>query len=146
MPMPKKPRNSCLACSTEVPHPGWRYCNNACQQDYQYRQYIQRWKAGLETGNINRHSTALSNHVRRYMHRKSGSRCQRCGWGEKDPVTGRVPLVINHIDGNPYNTREENLEILCPNCDALTPTWGNLNRGNGRKNRRQLFHELDQAA
>jgi hypothetical protein len=28
------------------------------------------------------------------------------------------------------------LEILCPNCHSLTPTYGGLNRGKGRKLRR----------
>jgi hypothetical protein len=143
MPMPRKPRGQCLACQVELPRPAWRYCSNAYQQDYQYREFIQGWLAGLKSGNVNRHGTALSKHVRRFMHERTGSRCQRCGWGERNPVTGNVPLVINHIDGDPYNTREDNLEILCPNCDALTPTWGNLNRGKGRKHRRQLYQELD---
>jgi hypothetical protein len=146
MPMLRKPRGRCQSCEIELARPGWKYCSNTCQQDYRYRGYIQRWQVGLESGNVNRHNTALSRHVRRYMLEKSGERCQKCGWGEKNPVTDRAPLVINHIDGNPYNTHEGNLEVLCPNCDALTPTWGNLNRGNGRKHRRQLHRELDEAA
>lgn len=134
MPSPRKARGTCLSCQTELPHPGWKYCSNACQHQHHYQEYIRRWQAGLETGNINRHSTAVSRHIRRYMREKCADRCQKCGWDKQNPVTGRVPLVINHVDGNPYNTREENLEALCPNCDALTPTWGN---------RRQLLHELD---
>ncbi|MEN9582255.1 MAG: hypothetical protein RL641_209 [Candidatus Parcubacteria bacterium] len=44
-------------------------------------------------------------------------------------------MVADHIDGNWRNNIEENLRLLCPNCDSLTPTFSAFNRGNGRKNR-----------
>ena len=31
--------------------------------------------------------------------------------------------------------KEDNLEVLCPNCHSLTETYGSLNK-NGRKERR----------
>ena len=49
--------------------------------------------------------------------------------------TGLVPLVADHIDGNWRNNVENNLRLLCPNCDSLTPTYAGSNRGNGRKAR-----------
>jgi hypothetical protein len=52
-----------------------------------------------------------------------------------NPKTGIVPLVADHIDGNWRNNHEGNLRLVCPNCDALSPTFAALNRGNGRKNR-----------
>ena len=50
MPMLRKPRESCLACGSELRKPVNRYCSNACQQEHKYQVYIERWKKGLETG------------------------------------------------------------------------------------------------
>ena len=58
-----------------------------------------------------------------------------CGWAEINIKTGKVPLVADHIDGNWRNNTEENLRLVCPNCDSLSPTYAALNRGNGRKHR-----------
>ena len=58
-----------------------------------------------------------------------------CGWAEINLITGTVPLVADHIDGNLRNNKENNLRLICPNCDSLTTTYAGLNRGNGRINR-----------
>lgn len=39
-----------------------------------------------------------------------------------------VPLELHHIDGDRFNNKFENLQILCPNCHALTPNY----RGRGK--------------
>jgi len=46
-------------------------------------------------------------------------------------------LQIEHVDGNPYRHKEENLTLLCPNCHSLTATFGGLNKGHGRKYRKR---------
>ncbi len=51
---------------------------------------------------------------------------------KKNPVTGKVPLEIDHIDGDSENNKEENLRLICPNCHSLTPSFRNLNKGKGR--------------
>ena len=50
-------------------------------------------------------------------------------------VTGKVPLVADHIDGNWRNNSEKNLRLLCPNCDSLSSTYATLNKGKGRRGR-----------
>lgn len=59
--------------------------------------------------------------------------CYECGWNGINPVTNRTVLQLDHVDGDPYNHKHSNIRPLCPNCHAMTPTWGNLNRGKGRK-------------
>jgi hypothetical protein len=127
MPNPKKPRNKCLLCSKETARPGYIYCSNNCQQEFQYASYIKGWKAN-EISGLN--SIGIVSHpVKKYLRIKFGNMCCLCGWSETNPSTGVPPLVADHIDGNWRNNIESNLRLLCPNCDALTPTFSALNKG-----------------
>lgn len=38
-----------------------------------------------------------------------------------------IPLELEHIDGNKYNHKRENLTLLCPNCHTFTPTYKSKN-------------------
>lgn len=99
--------------------------------DKVFERYIARWKAGLETGLKGSHGS-ISNQLRRYILEKFGHKCYRCGWAEVNPTTGKVPLEVEHLDGDWKNMKEENLTLLCPNCHSLTPTYRSLNIGKGR--------------
>lgn len=124
---------NCLNCGSELVDRRTKYCNNKCQSDYQYKQYIERWKNGEEDGMRGRYQ--LSEHIVRYLFDKYNSKCSRCGWSEINPFTKRIPLETEHIDGNYKNNDECNLTLLCPNCHALTSTYKGANKGNGRKER-----------
>lgn len=130
MPTPRKPRRNCLSCGKEVSRPEKVYCNNICQQEHEWKQYIALWQTGQVSGN--KANGEVSSHVRRYMKEKYVEQCSRCGWAEINPVTGKVPICLDHIDGDWRNTTEANLRFLCPNCHSLTPTYQALNKGNGR--------------
>lgn len=54
-------------------------------------------------------------------------KCELCGWCEKTP-DGRLPLELDHINGDRSDNRLENIRILCPNCHSLQPTHRGLNR------------------
>jgi len=94
---------------------------------------LDKWLLGEDCGY--KCGFRLKTSVREYVLEKAGFKCSVCGWDEKNPVTGRSPLEVNHIDGDCTNCRPENLEVLCPNHHALTPTWKALNKGNGNKER-----------
>jgi hypothetical protein len=133
MPTPKKPRLPCLNCGNKPLRPKYKYCSNRCQIDYQYSQYIKLWLndevSGLQRLGI------VSKHIKRYLREKFDNKCCLCGWSRVNVITGQVPLVADHIDGNWRNNAESNLRLICPNCDSLTATYAGLNRGNGRKKR-----------
>jgi hypothetical protein len=86
----------------------------------------------LETGFIGTNTWAVSNHVRRYLKEKYNDKCCRCGWSKVNPFTEKVPLQVEHLDGDYKNMKEENLEYICANCHTLTSTWGGANKGKGR--------------
>ena len=53
--------------------------------------------------------------------------CEKCGW-KKVSIDGRLPLELDHINGDSSDNRIENLQILCPNCHSLQPTHRGLNK------------------
>lgn len=108
-------------------------------QRHQYLCYIERWLKGEESGM--RGKTNISAHIRRWLFEQRGEACWKCNWNEKHPDSGKCPLEIDHIDGCHTNNHPDNLRLLCPNCHALTSTYKNRNKGNGRFIRREHYAE-----
>jgi len=131
--MPKKLRKKCLSCGKETARSTYKYCSNACQGEYQYQSYIEKWRTGNKIG-LQRMGI-VSRHIKRYLRRKFGDKCCLCGWAEINSKTKIIPLVADHIDGDWRNNIENNLRLICPNCDSLNPTYAGSNRGSGRKGR-----------
>lgn len=100
-----------------------------------YDLYISSWKKGLVSGM--RGSYQISRHIINYLFSKYDNKCSRCNWSEVNPYTKKIPLGVEHIDGNYLNNLEENLTLICPNCHSLTKTYKGANRGNGRSERRK---------
>ena len=139
--MSKIPRTNCLACGRETIRARYKYCSNVCQGAFQHMLYIERWKVGKETGL--RVTGIVNNPIKKFLREKFGNKCCLCGWAKVNPKTGKVPLVADHIDGNWRNNTEANLRLICPNCDALSPTYAALNKGNGRKHRAPSKRAID---
>ncbi len=53
--------------------------------------------------------------------------CEECGWDKITP-DGYQPLELDHINGDHFDNRIENLRILCPNCHSLKPTHRGRNQ------------------
>jgi hypothetical protein len=134
---PKKERISCLKCnkSFDSRHRKVRCCSQACSRAYKLETSIEDWLAGKESGSTL--SGGIAVRIKKYVLKTSNHKCKRCGWRKKNSATGNYTTQIEHIDGDYSNNRPENLIVLCPNCHSLTPTYGSLNRGNGRDSRQR---------
>jgi len=133
MSRPKKTRSSCPACDGVVENLRSKYCSLGCQMEFQHRRFVERWLKGEISGG--RGEGCVSKHVRRWLFERARNKCEQCGWSRVHSVTGLIPLTVNHKDGNSENHRPENLELLCGGCHMLTPNFGKLNNGRGRKRR-----------
>ena len=126
----------CLFCSKilGIDKPAeQKYCTHKCFRNHEQQISVEQWIAGKKSGNKGQGKYIVAApFVRRWLFEKYNSKCVECGWNRVHPITGRIPLQANHIDGNAQNTTPENLELLCPNCHAMTLNYGSLNRGNGR--------------
>lgn len=124
----------CLNCGVQL-HTGKLYCSKKCHREWSYIQYIADWKNGTRTG-LEIGGTVTTT-IKRYLREKYNNACCLCGWNKINPHTNKVPLVADHIDGNWKNNTEENLRLICWNCDSIGSTFGGLNKGNGRKLRKR---------
>ncbi len=130
----RKPRNNCKNCGTMCLKRQQIFCNTKCQQRFYYLAFIDAWLKGDDNG-VRSSGLTTCKYIKQYLREKFGDKCFECGWNKVHSITGKVPIQLDHIDGNAENNKPENLRLLCPNCHSLTPTFGSLNRGNGRKNR-----------
>lgn len=119
--------NRCLNCDNIV-NKYSTYCDNTCYAKYKQKLIFKE----IENGDIGQ----FEGQYRKFLINKYGSRCMDCGWCEINKSTGNVPIQMEHIDGDAKNNSLNNLKLLCPNCHSLTPTYGNLNKGNGRDERK----------
>jgi predicted nucleic acid-binding Zn ribbon protein len=136
----RKKNETCLFCGKSLRGiSGLKYCTKQCQIDYQRKQVIEKWQKGKFSGNSGKTYIQLSAHIRSYLFKKYDNKCAKCGWGEMNPYSKKIPLETEHIDGNFENNKEENLTLLCPNCHSLTPTAKGANKGHGRYYRRERY-------
>ena len=130
----KKTKRSCLFCRVSlVSRHKLVYCSSRCQSNYRYKNWVISWKEGKQHGGVGIATRNISGHLKRYLHEKFDYKCSICDWSKINPITNKIPLEVDHIDGNSENNLEKNLRLLCPNCHALTPFFKNLNMGKGRK-------------
>lgn len=130
----------CFNCGKKINN-NKKYCNNLCQKEWEFKEYIRKWKSNKVNGLKGEYQ--ISNHIKTYLFNKYKNKCAKCGWGELNLFTNKIPLEVEHIDGNYKNNSENNLILLCPNCHSLTATYKGANLNNGRKSRSKYYNRRD---
>lgn len=120
------------------------FCSPQCHKNFQWKTTVQQieqsgkfscFSGNTITGETNRQQ------VKKYLIEKHGHACSICGL---DSWMGQpIPLIVDHIDGNPYNHSVDNFRLVCGNCDMQLPTYKARNKGKGRKYRRKAQQNLD---
>ena len=74
-------------------------------------------------------STAQSHVLKKRLFKEGLKKpeCELCGWHEMSE-DGRIPVELDHINGNHHDNRIENLRVLCPNCHSLQATHRGRNK------------------
>ncbi len=139
-------QRKCVRCSKVlITRHQIKYCSNKCQKTGTYDTSIADWKRGVKTGSVGVQTRIISSSIRRYLFEKYKEKCSICNWGKRNETSGKIPLEVDHIDGNAENNEESNLRLLCPNCHSLTPYFRNLNKGRGRRWRIDRLNNLNLA-
>jgi hypothetical protein len=133
---PSKEIRVCEECGNKLERYNSRFCSFKCNKSSKHKELIADWKSN-ENKYSGKNKQSVPEFIRKYMIDKSGGKCERCGWCETNPSTGKTPLHVHHLDGNYSNNRESNLEVLCPNCHSITESFGSLNIGKGRPRNRK---------
>ena len=122
-------KHECIRCKKEFNgRPGRKFCSNECSNLFKIEETNKRIMNGTEID---------YRRIKKYLITKFGNVCSICGLIE---WLGKIiPLVLDHKDGNHENNKIENCRLICNNCDALTDTFKNRNKGKGRYNRRVRY-------
>lgn len=120
------PIRICPICLVKIDGRG-NFCSPKCAGK---NGRMKRYKKMEETGIVTYHRLCS---IKKYLIDKHGYKCSICENTVWQQVP--IPLMTDHVDGKHDNMQLSNYRLICPNCDALLPTFKFKNKGNGNKYR-----------
>lgn len=129
----------CLICGKILTKGQIKFCSQDHANQYKKEEKIQNWLNGLDEGWS---GTNTKKFIRNYLMEKNNYKCEQCGWGQRNPYSGLIPLQLHHKDGNYKNNKIDNLQILCPNCHSLTDNYKNMNKDSVRERNKYVGRKI----
>jgi 5-methylcytosine-specific restriction endonuclease McrA len=126
----KKKEKTCIHCSVLYTHGRYnsKHCSKICRKLYRDDILMKKFLKGKISSPFT---------IRKLLFKIRGHKCESCNLDSW--LNQLIPVDTDHIDGNSENNMPKNLRLLCKNCHGLTPTYGNKNKGRGRKIRRLSY-------
>lgn len=92
-------------------------------------KYNDEWLKRILSGEVYSPTYSLDEFKSKLIHQCIlPEECNKCGFKEQRIYDYKVPIILNFIDKNKKNWKQDNLEFLCYNCYFLTV--GDLYSGN----------------
>lgn len=124
---------NCLQCGKEI-NKG-KFCSNKCSTEYRKNIILQKW---LKNEYIINGNCPLTKTIKEFLLKRNNYKCEECGFEGYNRKTGNTILQFHHKDGDSSNNSPENIQVLCPNCHAMTENYMALNKGHSARDKR--FH------
>lgn len=121
------PKN-CLFCDKKLNNTTKIYCNSKCQHEYAWKNLKEKIKNGMYSSGFSGIKV-----IKRFCVEERGEKCEKCGLSEWQGE--KIPLNVHHKDGDAYNNKPDNLELICLNCHGITDNYGRLNKNCTREYR-----------